>query len=247
MFQIGLVTRILFSVNMEDGTETFATNMTYMLEDKEKEPEENETGVFPRVSGILDEDDGDEEDIREVRENRLLEEEQSLARALDREVRDSLMEEEQQSFARIKEGHKESVLPKNTISFIIAAPIWSSHFNLGAALVVLKLSLYSLAIFSSNNQPSPLSVDLEVRIVQLLAIFVASFTQSDVANAVQLVYDGYASVEGHFSGGVTLWGWRTTVFVAFLQGALGLGAIYELISDSRTVLDLFLNLRRLPL
>jgi hypothetical protein len=177
----------------------------------------------------------------------LREEQQSFARACDREVRDSLLGEEQQSFARIKEGHKESVLPKNTISFIIAAPIWSSHFNLGAALVVLKLSLYSLAIFSSNNQPSPLSVDLEVRIVQLLAIFVASFTQSDVANAVQLVYDGYASVEGHFSGGVTLWGLRTTVFVAFLQGALGLGAIYELISDSRTVLDLFLNLRRLPL
>ena len=220
----------------DSPAQPYATNEEYEFADEEKGPVENGTGTLRRrrvpgkgkhgSSGILDEDDSDEED-------------DILAR--DREACESLLEEEQQSFARIKDGHKESRLPENTISFIIAAPICSSPFSLGAAVIVLKLTLYGLAIFNTRQKSKPIAVNPEVIITQLLAIFVASFTQRDIANAVQFVYEGYASVEGHFPSDITQWGWRTAVFVALLQGASGLAAIFELISVSQSVLDVLLN------
>ena len=161
--------------------------------------------------------------------------------ARDREVCESLLEEEQQSFARIKDGHKESRLPENTTSFIIAAPICSYPFSLGAAVIILKLMLYGLALVNTSIKRNPISVSPEVRITQVLAMVVASFTQRDVENTVQFVYEGYASVEGHFDGDITLWGWRTAVFVALLQGALGLVTIFVMIGVSRNVLDVLLN------
>ena len=243
----------------EPYAEPYAFNKAEKIADEEKEPEEVGTGDLSRalgeyeLSGLFGADDAiDEDDKRLADEESAFdrgkvfraslsdEEQESFARA-DKNVRDRLLDEEQESFARIKDGSKESRLPGKSISFIIAAPIFSSSFNLGAAMIVLKLTLYGLAYYNAFEQPNPVAVSLEVIITQGLAIFVASFTQVDVANSVQLFHEGYASVAGRFQNAGTLSVWLTAVLLAFLQGGFGLAAMFEFITVSHTVLDVFLN------
>jgi hypothetical protein len=239
----------------EPYAEPYAFNKAEKIADEEKEPEEVGTWNLPRglgeneFSGLIGGDDGSDEDDKRlaveekaydrdtVYPTSLMEEEeqQSVARDRDKTARDGLLDQKQE-----ERPEEQSRLPRKTISFIITEPIFSSSSNVGAAMIFLKLTLYGLAYYNASVQPDPVALSLEVMITQALAIFVASFTQVDVATAVQLFHEGHASVKDRFDS-VKPSVWYAAAFLAFLQGCFGLAAIFEFITVSRTVLDVFLN------
>lgn len=161
--------------------------------------------------------------------------------AEDKSVRKALLMEEKASFMLIKEGHIESKLCKDTTSFIITSPNNSAPFAIGFSVGFLKIFLYILAFVNWRRKPNTVTIDWEVAVTQFLAVFLASFTNTDIANAVKFIYEGYDSYQGHFDGNVTYGKWVLAVCMALAQGGAGLTTMFDLILTSRDVLTVFLN------
>ena len=147
-----------------------------------------------------------------------------------------------------------SSLNEDTFSFVISAPIMSAPFFTGIVVFLLKTLLYALTLadlMSLNNNANvaaniPVAVHSFVVYTQILALFIAVFTQNDMVVGLKLLYEGFgrngvgSGINDAFSH-ATYPKWLFAVILLFLEGLLGLLATLFLTITSTTILDVLLN------
>ena len=90
----------------------------------------------------------------------------------------------------------------------------------------------------------PANVKLTVRLSQALAIFIALFSQADLLQGIETLFNG---VPSHFKGPdnrfakITTTQWNATCIIRIVQGSLNLFAAFVLLIQSETVFDVLLN------